>query len=67
MKQNQQKPIVVPKISETHICRRCGRKLKNEQAKKIGMGACCHKKWLNEQTRKKLFMVNSLHSPKNNL
>ena len=40
---------------ETHICRRCGRKLRSEQSKQKGMGDTCYKKWEAEQNKKKLF------------
>ena len=36
-------------------CIRCGRKLKNEEAKKLGMGKICWQKYNNENHYKKLF------------
>lgn len=42
----------VNKIKEYTHCLRCGRKLKNEQAKKIGYGIVCYKKiQTNKKTR----------------
>lgn len=38
----------------TH-CLRCGRKLKNEKAKKIGYGVVCERKMRTETKIKKLF------------
>jgi len=38
-------------IKEYTYCLRCGRKLKNEEAKKIGYGVVCYKKI---QTSKKI-------------
>jgi hypothetical protein len=49
---------------QTHICRRCGRKLRSEEAKAKGMGPVCYQKWISEEHKKKLFSVNSLHSSK---
>ena len=40
---------------QTHICRRCGRKLRSEESKQKGMGDTCYKKWQAEQNKKKLF------------
>lgn len=45
---------------DTVFCRRCGRKLKSEQARQLGFGASCYKKYIAETTksnRKKLFVV----------
>lgn len=50
---------------KTHICRRCGRKLRSEEAKQKGMGPICYQKWINQENRKKLFTLSSLHSSKN--
>jgi len=51
-------PIVAQSpLSPTHICRRCGRKLKNEESKYKGMGYTCFQKWLREGERKKLFSM----------
>ena len=36
-------------------CLRCGRKLKNEKAKKIGYGVICERKMRKENKSKKLF------------
>ena len=52
------------KNEQTHICRRCGRKLRSEEAKQRGMGYVCFQKWMAEEHRKKLFKVSSLHLPK---
>lgn len=45
---------------ETVYCRRCGRKLKSEQAKELGFGPSCYKKHIAQTTksnRKKLFVL----------
>ena len=55
------------KEEQTHICRRCGRKLRSEEAKKKGMGSVCYKKWMSENNHKKLFSVSSLHSSKDSV
>ena len=52
------------KKEQTHICRRCGRKLRSEEAKQRGMGPVCYQKWAAENNRKKLFTISSLHSSK---
>lgn len=52
---------------QTHICRRCGRKLRSEEAKQRGMGLVCYQKRMAENNRKKLFKISSLHSPKNSV
>lgn len=52
---------------QTHICRRCGRKLRSEEAKQRGMGTVCYRKWLSENKKKKLFTISSLQSTKNNV
>lgn len=44
------------KLEQT-TCKRCGRKLKSEGAIKIGMGATCWKKYLQDNSHKKLFDV----------
>ena len=49
---------------QTHICRRCGRKLRSEEAKQRGMGYVCYQKWMAEDNHKKLFRVSSLQSRK---
>lgn len=36
-------------------CKRCGRKLKNEQAKQLGMGAICYRKYMSANKYKPLF------------
>ena len=51
-------------IEETHLCRRCGRKLRSEESKQKGMGQTCYKKWEAEQNKKKLFS-SSLQKPRN--
>lgn len=50
---------------QTHICRRCGRKLRSEEAKQRGMGTVCYRKWLSENKNKKLFTISSLQTTKN--
>lgn len=52
------------KKEQTHICRRCGRKLRSEEAKQRGMGYICYQKWMAEDNHKKLFRVSSLQLPK---
>ena len=52
---------------QTHICRRCGRKLRSEEAKQRGMGPTCYKKWLAEGSPKKLFRISSLHSSRDSV
>jgi hypothetical protein len=42
---------------EYAYCLRCGRKLKNEQAKKIGYGAICLKKLQTKKHYMKLFNI----------
>lgn len=53
--------------NQTHICRRCGRKLRSEEAKQRGMGPVCYQKWMAEDNHKKLFKVPSLHSSKDSV
>lgn len=36
-------------------CIRCGRKLKNEESKKLGFGKVCFEKWYHEVNAKPLF------------
>ena len=55
------------KQEQTHICRRCGRKLRSEEAKQRGMGYVCYQKWIAEDTHKKLFRISSLHSSKDSV
>lgn len=52
------------KQEQTHICRRCGRKLRSEEAKQRGMGYVCYQKWMLENNKKKLFTISSLQSTK---
>lgn len=40
---------------EYQYCLRCGRKLKNEQAKKLGYGVVCYKKLQSAVVFKQLF------------
>lgn len=47
---------------ETVFCRRCGRKLKSEQARQLGFGPTCYSRYIKQTTmssRKKLFVVNN--------
>lgn len=46
---------------ETVFCRRCGRKLKSEQAKQLGFGPTCYSRYIKETStnRKKLFVVSN--------
>ena len=55
------------KNPQTHICRRCGRKLRSPEAKQRGMGPVCYSKWLSQTGRSKLFDVPSLHTPKDSV
>lgn len=42
--------------SNTYLyCRRCGRKLKTEESKKLGLGRCCYEKELRTKYTKPLF------------
>lgn len=52
------------KQEQTHICRRCGRKLRSEEAKNRGMGYVCYQKYMAEGNKQKLFKVSSLQSSK---
>ena len=52
------------KKEQTHICLRCGRKLRSEEAKQRRMGPVCYQKWMAQNNHKKLFHVSSLHSSK---
>lgn len=55
------------KQEQTHICRRCGRKLRSDEAKQRGMGYVCYQKWMAEERKKKLFTVTPLHSSKDSV
>lgn len=55
------------KQEQSHICRRCGRKLRTPEAKERGMGYVCYQKWMREKETKKLFKISSLQSSKNSL
>ena len=48
------KEIRMNDIKQT-TCKRCGRKLKNDEAIKRGMGIICWRKWQNENNHKKLW------------
>ena len=50
---------------ETHLCRRCGRKLRSAASKERGMGDTCFRKYLVEDCHKKLFTT--LQTDKKNL
>ena len=52
---------------QTHLCRRCGRKLRSDEAKQRGMGYVCYQKWRAETKKKKLFTISSLQSPKSSV
>ena len=52
---------------QTHLCRRCGRKLRSEEAKQRGMGYVCYKKWMTESKKNKLFTISSLQSAKDSV
>lgn len=53
--------------NQSHLCRRCGRKLKSEKSKERGFGDACYKKWVAEHGHKKLFSISSLQTSKNNV
>lgn len=55
------------KQEQTHICRRCGRKLRSPEAKERGMGYVCYQKSMKERETKKLFVIPTLHSSKNSV
>jgi len=40
---------------EIKYCRRCGRKLKSEESKKLGLGRCCYNKEVRTKYTKPLF------------
>lgn len=44
-------------LKPKNICRRCGRKLINEQSKAIGFGHICYKKYMEESVADPLFSV----------
>ena len=44
-------------IGKIRVCFRCGRKLKSEESRILGMGKICYQKWQNEQSTKSLFEV----------
>ena len=50
--------------NQTHLCRRCGRKLRSDVSKERGMGEVCYNKWLIEDNHKKLFSSPSLTTSK---
>lgn len=45
------------KLEQT-TCKRCGRKLKNPEAIKLGMGKTCFKKYMSENNHKPLISKN---------
>ena len=47
------------------VCKRCGRKLKNQKAIEIGMGNICWKKYINENNHKQLFRKKETEEIKN--
>jgi len=44
-------------IEDINICKRCGRKLKNEKSRQLGYGLSCYKKFIMETYRRRLFNV----------
>lgn len=36
-------------------CRRCGRRLKTQESRRLGLGKCCYKKEVNTKYTKPLF------------
>ena len=42
---------------EQTICKRCGRKLRKPEYIKLGMGATCWKKYISQDSHKRLFEV----------
>jgi len=53
--ENENQNCMLNPNQETHICRRCGRKLKTPESQKRGMGNTCFAKWSQEDTHKQLF------------
>lgn len=51
--ENKQENIV-------HLCRRCGRVLKSEESKALGMGPVCYEKVIKDNNCRKLFSMKSL-------
>ena len=49
-----EKEIIMNDIKQT-TCKRCGRKLRTEEAINRGMGITCWRKWQNENNHKKLW------------
>lgn len=44
------------KTNKTYeYCRRCGKKLKTRESKKLGLGSCCYKKEVKTKYTKPLF------------
>lgn len=41
--------------SDIRYCRRCGRKLKSRESKKLGLGRCCYNKEVQTKYTKPLF------------
>ena len=56
-KQSGRERRFMNKLEQT-TCKRCGRKLKNQQAIELGMGATCWKKYQNDNNHKKLWEEN---------
>lgn len=52
---NTNKIVVVDKLKEHEYCLRCGRKLKNQDARLLGYGTICYKKSRTDSTKKSLF------------
>lgn len=50
-------------MKEYPVCKRCGRKLKSEEARLRGMGKICWLKYHTESERKPLFEVKDANSP----
>lgn len=56
---------MMTKEEQTHICRRCGRKLRSAESQERGMGPSCFAKSQAEDRRAKLFTVGALQMKKN--
>lgn len=53
--------------NQSHLCRRCGRKLRSEASKEKGMGPSCYKKWVAEHGHKKLFSIPPLQTSESSI
>lgn len=49
------KQITLRDVVNRTTCIRCGRALRNEESKTVGMGKVCYMKYLSENNHKKLY------------